>query len=79
MLDAYGRYSALGIQMTASMCLLGYGGYWADGKLGTYPWLMILGLFAGAGTGFYALILAVNSGTKRAASRPTGGDDDSTP
>ena len=76
MLNAYGRYSALGIQMTASMCVFGYGGYWVDGKLGTYPWLMILGLFAGAGTGFYALILAVNSETKRSASHLPGDDSD---
>jgi ATP synthase protein I len=61
MLNSYGRYASLGIQLAASMCVCGWIGYWLDGKLGTYPWLMILGLMSGAGAGFYALILAVNS------------------
>ncbi len=61
MLNAYGRFASLGIQLTASMCLVGLGGYWLDGKLGTYPWLMIVGLMAGAAAGFYSLIRTVNS------------------
>ncbi len=61
MMNAYGRYASLGIQLAASMCVCGWIGYWLDGKLGTYPWLMILGLMSGAGAGFYALILAVNA------------------
>ncbi len=72
MLNAYGRFASLGVQLTASMCVLGYGGYWLDGKLGTYPWLMIIGLLAGAGAGFYSLILTVN---KALPSSPTKTQD----
>lgn len=67
MMNAYGRYASLGIQLAASICVCGWIGYWLDSKLGTYPWLMILGLMMGAGAGFYALILAVNAATKSEA------------
>jgi ATP synthase protein I len=67
MMNAYGRYASLGVQLAASMCVLGWGGHWLDGKLGTYPWLMITGLMSGAGAGFYALILTVNAGMKSEA------------
>ena len=55
-MDAYGRYASFGLQLVVTMCLLGWGGWWLDGRLGTYPLLMIIGLFAGAGASFYALI-----------------------
>lgn len=58
-LIAYGRYAALGIQFVVSMCLLGWVGHWADGKLGTYPLLMILGFFLGAAGSFVSLLSAI--------------------
>ena len=30
-------------------------GFWADGKLGTGPILMVVGAFVGGGAGFYSL------------------------
>jgi F0F1-type ATP synthase assembly protein I len=30
-------------------------GKWLDGKLGTAPWLLIVGAFVGAAAGFYSL------------------------
>ena len=71
-MESYGRFASFGVQFVATMCLLGWGGWWLDGKLGTYPWLMIVGLFAGAGGSFYALILAVNGAPKP---RATDADD----
>ncbi len=32
-----------------------YLGQWLDRKLGTAPWLMIVGVFAGAGASFYSM------------------------
>jgi F0F1-type ATP synthase assembly protein I len=32
-----------------------YLGQWIDGKLGTDPWGMIIGVFTGAGTAFYSM------------------------
>ncbi len=54
-----GRYAGLGVQFAASMALLGAAGWWLDGKLGTSPWLLITGVFAGAVGGFIAVIRAV--------------------
>jgi len=30
-------------------------GAWLDSKLGTAPWLLVVGAFVGAGAGFYSL------------------------
>lgn len=71
-MEAYGRYASFGLQLVVTMCLLGWGGWWLDGRLGTYPLLMILGLFAGAGGSFYALIktLAVEPDRRRPPAEP---------
>ncbi|HIG10932.1 MAG TPA: AtpZ/AtpI family protein [Planctomycetes bacterium] len=58
-LDAYGRYASLGIQFVVAMCFFGWIGRWADGKLGTYPWLMILGLALGAVASFISLLHSI--------------------
>ena len=54
-----GRYAGLGAQFAASIALLGALGWWLDGKLGTSPWLLIAGVFAGAVGGFIAMLRAV--------------------
>jgi ATP synthase protein I len=38
----------------AVLLFLGVGA-WLDGKLGTSPWLLVIGAFTGAGAGFYSL------------------------
>jgi len=73
-LDAYGRYAGLGLQFVVAMCLLGAAGYWADGKLGSYPLLLILGLFLGAGGSFISLLKAVPPVSSRSSSKER--DDD---
>jgi F0F1-type ATP synthase assembly protein I len=37
-----------------SILLFLYLGKWLDSKLGTAPWLLMLGVFVGAGAGFYS-------------------------
>ena len=49
------RYSGFGLQFAFATLLFLLLGMWLDGKLGTTPWLMILGAFVGAGAGFYSL------------------------
>ena len=73
MLVAYGRYAALGLQFVVSMCLLGWVGHWVDGKLGTYPLLMILGFFLGAAGSFVSLLSSIPPVQKR---RPKKEPDD---
>ena len=53
------RYSHLGLQFTLTM-LLGLAlGWWLDGRLGTEPWLLIVGMFAATALATYALIREV--------------------
>ena len=52
------RFAGLGLQLVLSILLFLYVGRWADAKLGTTPWLLVLGVFVGAGAGFYSLIPA---------------------
>ena len=48
-------YAGLGLQLALSIVLFLFLGQWLDGKLGTYPWLTMLGVFVGAGAAFYGM------------------------
>ena len=52
----FGIYGAVGFQLAISVVAGLYLGKWGDKKLGTDPWLMILGVALGAVVGFYNLI-----------------------
>jgi F0F1-type ATP synthase assembly protein I len=45
---------------------------WLDRKLGTAPWMLGLGVFVGAGAGFYAMYRVILS--EDARSRRSGGN-----
>jgi F0F1-type ATP synthase assembly protein I len=47
------RYLGLGLTMAASTALFLYLGSLADRRLGTEPWLTLVGAFVGAAAGFY--------------------------
>ena len=48
-------FAGAGFQFAASILAFLFLGRWLDGKLGTAPWLLILGVFVGAGAGFYSM------------------------
>jgi ATP synthase protein I len=51
----HAKMSSVGIEMAVCV-LLGWGlGHWADGQLGTAPWLTILCFGCGVAAGFKAL------------------------
>ena len=54
-LAAASSYAGLGLQFALSILLFLYAGQWLDKKLGTSPWLLMLGVFLGAGAGFYSI------------------------
>jgi len=57
---AYGVYSVVGIQLAVSVVAgLMFGNY-LDKRLGTLPWLTVVGLIIGSVGGFYNLIRIVN-------------------
>ena len=62
------RYTGLGLQFAATICLFGFGGYWLDGKLGTLPLLLIIGVFLGFALGTISLVKRLPPSTKRPAS-----------
>ncbi len=54
------EYAGVGVQLVVSILLFLYLGQWADGKLGTAPWLTILGVFVGFGASFYSVLSRLN-------------------
>jgi len=61
--------ASVGIELALSIVIGLLGGQWLDGKLGTKPWLMIVGLVLGSFAGFRSLIR-----TARKAQRETQTD-----
>jgi len=60
--DLY-RYSGLGFQFAAAVGLFALGGRWLDGKLGSSPWLLLMGVFTGFALGLYSLLSKLPGGT----------------
>ena len=52
-------YLGLGSMFAASLLMGIGGGYWADGKLGTRPWLTLTGTLLGLVVGFYNFFVVV--------------------
>ena len=48
-------YAGLGLQFVVSLLLFLFLGQWLDKKLGSAPWLTIIGVFVGAGGAFYSI------------------------
>ena len=46
---AVGSWGTLGLEIVLSVMFGLFGGRWLDGKLGTEPWLTVLGFFFGCG------------------------------
>jgi len=49
------EFAGVGLQFAVSIILFLYVGQWLDRKLGTAPWLLIIGVFLGAGLSFYSM------------------------
>ena len=54
-LRATGQYMGLGLTWALSVLFFLAIGAWVDSKLGTSPFLLVLGAFIGAAAGFYSL------------------------
>ncbi len=55
-LQDLGPYMGMGMQLAAAMVVFGAVGWYADKAWGTTPWLMVVGLVAGAVGGMINLI-----------------------
>jgi ATP synthase protein I len=60
-----GSVAGLGFQFAVTILVFLYIGKWLDGKLGTAPWLLLLGVFIGAIGGFYTLYRALSANQRR--------------
>lgn len=58
-------YAGAGFQFAFALLLFFFLGRWADRKLGTEPWLMILGMLVGGGGGFYSMYRKLMAATER--------------
>jgi hypothetical protein len=48
-------YAGAGLQFALAILLFVYLGQWLDRRFGTEPWLLLIGVFVGAGGGFYSI------------------------
>ena len=48
-------YAGLGLQFALAILLFTFLGQWLDRRFGTEPWLLLIGVFVGAGGGFYSI------------------------
>ncbi|MCA9547904.1 MAG: AtpZ/AtpI family protein [Myxococcales bacterium] len=69
------RYSASGIEMALSV-LVGYGiGWWVDGKWGTDPWGMVIGIAFGFAAGVRSLLQAARRIERASAAEEADRDE----
>ena len=59
------QFMGLGLQFVLSLLLFLYIGKWVDGKLGTSPWFLILGVFTGASAAFYSMYRSLKVAERR--------------
>ncbi|OGQ23176.1 MAG: hypothetical protein A3I05_02765 [Deltaproteobacteria bacterium RIFCSPLOWO2_02_FULL_44_10] len=57
---AFGIYGAVGFQLAASVIVGLLGGAWIDKKIGSSPWLAVLGLTLGFVGGLWNMIRILN-------------------
>ncbi len=61
-----GTYGSIGLELAISVFVGLLGGYWLDGKLGSEPWLTLVGLGVGAAAGFRSLWRATQKMNRQA-------------
>jgi ATP synthase protein I len=49
------EFAGVGLQFAGAIVLFLFVGRWLDSRLGTEPWLLLVGVLFGAGAGFYSM------------------------
>lgn len=62
-------FSGMGLGMAASIAIGAFGGKWLDGRLGTEPWLLVLGFALGTVAGFVHLFRLISQLSSNNSSR----------
>lgn len=68
-LGAAGRYAGLGLQFAISIVFFLFVGQWLDGRFGTDPLFLYLGVFVGAGAAFYSMYRNLMADQRRGEER----------
>lgn len=63
--------AGVGVQLLISILLFLYLGKWLDGKLGTDPILLIVGVFVGAAVGIYNMYHMMTAAQRKAREEKT--------
>ncbi|MDQ2666791.1 MAG: AtpZ/AtpI family protein [Gemmatimonadota bacterium] len=59
------EFAGIGLQFAISILAGVYSGQWLDKKLGSAPWLLIIGVFLGAGLSFYSMYSKLMAAQRR--------------
>jgi ATP synthase protein I len=65
----------VGIEFSVSTVIGLLGGKWIDGKLGTQPWLMLVGLVLGVTAGLRSLLRTARRANEESAAKRDDTDD----
>jgi ATP synthase protein I len=57
-LSSWFRMTGLGVEFIAAIAVMGGIGWWADRRLGTMPWLTLVGVVVGFAVGLWTVIRA---------------------
>jgi ATP synthase protein I len=63
------EFAGVGLQFAVTIVVFLFLGQWLDGRLGTSPWLTVLGVFLGAAGGFLSLYTRLMAAQRRADQR----------
>lgn len=63
------EFAGIGVQFAATILVFVFAGVWLDGRLGSTPWFVLIGVFVGAAAGFYSMYRKVMAAQRRDAER----------
>jgi ATP synthase protein I len=74
-LNALAKLASVGIEFSVSTLIGLLGGRWLDGKLGTAPWLMLVGLVLGVTAGLRSLLRTARRANEESSKAHDNRDD----
>jgi len=75
-LSSLAKLTSVGLEFSISVLLGLLGGRWIDGKLGSEPWVMVLGLALGVTAGLRSLIRTARQASEQIESNSHKDNDD---
>ncbi len=73
------RFADVGLQFSVTIGVFAGLGYWIDGRLGTGPWLLIVGVFLGFGLGLTSMVSKLGPRATTTQRKPRSHRDGASP